>query len=137
MQSANRVRVDVQGWDVATQPGGRKEGGVLLAAIREVTSIVKKSACIILNICTTHNGDYAPFRQRHFDLLPWNITPAAEPGPTIVPAGSGVRAAVWGERNSPRGLCDSAATASGMCVQPDEPGRWADGGSRDPKLALF
>lgn len=42
------------------------------------TSIVKKSACIILNICTTHNGDYAPFRQRHFDLLPWNITPATE-----------------------------------------------------------
>lgn len=42
------------------------------------TSIVKKSACIILNICTTHNGDYAPFRQRHFDLLPWNITPASE-----------------------------------------------------------
>ena len=32
----------------------------------------------MLNICTTHNGDYAPFRQRHFDLLPWNITPASE-----------------------------------------------------------
>lgn len=34
------------------------------------TSIVQKSACIILNICTTHKGDYAPFKQRHFDLLP-------------------------------------------------------------------
>lgn len=30
------------------------------------------------NICTTHNGDYAPFRRRHFDLLPWNITPASQ-----------------------------------------------------------
>lgn len=44
------------------------------------TSIVKESACIMWNICTTHNGDYAPFRQRHFDLLPWNITPAAQLG---------------------------------------------------------
>lgn len=44
------------------------------------TSIVKESACIMWNICTTHNGDYAPFRQRHFDLFPWNITPAAQPG---------------------------------------------------------
>lgn len=42
------------------------------------SSIVKKSAYIMVNICTTHNGDYVPFRERHFDLLPWNITPASE-----------------------------------------------------------
>lgn len=33
-------------------------------------TIVRKSACIMLNICTTHNGDYAPFRRGLFDPLP-------------------------------------------------------------------
>lgn len=61
-------------------------------------SIVKKSACIILNICTTHNGDYAPFRQGLFDPLPLKHYTCFRARPAIVPA-EVAHAAVWDHRN--------------------------------------
>lgn len=97
----------------------KKGGGVLLAAIHE-----EKSACIMLNICSTHNGDYAPFRQRHFDLLPWNITPASEPGPPLF-------LLKWRTLQSetagiPPTVYMIALPPLLVCVQLDEPGRWVD-----------
>lgn len=89
------------------------------------TSIVKKSAYIMLNICTTHNGDYVPFRQRHFDLLPWNITPASELCPPLF-------LLKWRTLQSetggiPPNVYMIAPLKLVVCVQLGEIGREADG----------
>lgn len=76
--SANTEHEDLwAGWRSDHPASKRKEEESCWHSFMKRTSIVKKSACIMLNICTTHNGDYAPFRQRHLDLLPWNFTPAS------------------------------------------------------------
>lgn len=101
------------------------------------SSIVKKSACIMLNICTTHNGDYAPFRQRHFDLLPWNITPASQLSLPLFPLKWRTLLSETG--GIPPTVYMIALLQLLVCVQLDGlggDGRWRWGG-HNLKLALF